>query len=170
MTVPPDPLLAALGVPASLAADVIHALRARKETVATAESLTAGLLCGVLTTVPGASAAVRGGLVVYATELKTRLAGVSAELLAEHGAVHPDVARELAVGAAARCGATWGVGLTGVAGPDPQDHVRPGRVYLGISGPATLRVDTIDLAGDRHAVRAGAVRTALIELRDVLRG
>ncbi|HEX4226495.1 MAG TPA: CinA family protein, partial [Pseudonocardiaceae bacterium] len=102
MTVPPDPLLAALGVPASLAVDVIHLLRSRSETVATAESLTAGLLCGVLTTVPGASVAVRGGLVVYATELKSRLAGVSAELLAEHGAVHPDVARELAVGAAAR--------------------------------------------------------------------
>lgn len=166
---PPDPLLAALGVPANLVADVIHSLRARSETVATAESLTAGLLCGVLTTVPGASVAVRGGLVVYATELKARLAGVSAELLSEHGAVHPDVARELAVGAAVRCGATWGVGLTGVAGPDPQDHVRPGRVYLGISGPATLRVDTIDLAGDRHAVRAGAVRSALLELRDVLR-
>ncbi|HEV3360602.1 MAG TPA: CinA family protein [Pseudonocardiaceae bacterium] len=166
---PPDPLLAALGVPANLVADVIHSLRARSETVATAESLTAGLLCGVLTTVPGASVAVRGGLVVYATELKTRLAGVSAELLSEHGAVHPDVARELAVGAAVRCGATWGVGLTGVAGPDPQDHVRPGRVYLGISGPATLRVDTIDLAGDRHAVRAGAVRSALLELRDMLR-
>ena len=160
-----DPLLAALGVPDALAYEVIGALRARRQTVATAESLTAGLLCAALTCVPGSSAAVRGGLVVYATELKTRLAGVSPDLLAEHGAVHPEVARQLAAGSAARCGATWGVGLTGVAGPDRQDGVAPGRVYLAIAGPETVRSATIDVAGDRHAVRAGAVLAALRELR-----
>jgi nicotinamide-nucleotide amidase len=69
---------------------------------------------------------------------------------------------------AARCGATWGIGLTGVAGPDPQDGVAPGRVYVAVAGPGTVRTATVDLAGDRHAVRAGAVRSALRELRIAL--
>jgi len=86
------------------AAALIAALVARGETVAAAESLTAGLVCATLAQVPGASAALRGGLVVYATELKTALAGVDARLLAEHGAVHPEVAAQLAVGARERRG------------------------------------------------------------------
>src|SRR5919201_5163572 len=109
---------------------LLDLLRRRGETVATAESLTAGMLCAALTDVPGASDVVRGGLVVYATALKHELAGVDAALLAEHGAVHPDVAGMLARGARQRCGADWGIGLTGAAGPDPQDGAAPGTVYL----------------------------------------
>ncbi|WP_328451643.1 CinA family protein [Amycolatopsis sp. NBC_00438] len=116
---------------------LVAALKARGETVAAAESLTAGLVCATLARVPGASAVLRGGLVVYATELKTRLAGVDPELLAEHGAVFPEVAAQLAVGARERCGATWGLGLTGVAGPAAQDGVAPGTVHLGLAGPGT---------------------------------
>jgi nicotinamide-nucleotide amidase len=93
------------------------ALLARSETVAAAESLTAGLFCATLATVPGASATLRGGVVVYATDLKTELAGVPADLLERHGPVSPQTAEALAEGVRARCGATWGVGLTGVAGP-----------------------------------------------------
>ena len=119
------------------AAALIAALVARGETVAAAESLTAGLVCATLARVPGASAALRGGLVVYATELKTALAGVAAGLLAEHGAVHPEVAAQLAEGARERCGATWGLGLTGVAGPAAQDGVAPGTVHIGLAGPGT---------------------------------
>ncbi|NUT97968.1 MAG: nicotinamide-nucleotide amidohydrolase family protein, partial [Saccharothrix sp.] len=78
------------------AADVVNALKSRGETVATAESLTGGLVAAEITTVPGASAVLRGGLVVYATDLKASLAGVDAALLAAHGAVHPEVARQLA--------------------------------------------------------------------------
>ena len=122
------------------AAALIAALVARGETVAAAESLTAGLVCATLAQVPGASAALRGGLVVYATELKTALAGVDARLLAEHGAVHPEVAAQLAVGARERCGATWGLGLTGVAGPAAQDGVAPGTVHVGLAGPGTPRL------------------------------
>jgi nicotinamide-nucleotide amidase len=152
-----DPLCDALGLDFAFVAGVVRLLAERGETVATAESLTAGLVAAALTTVPGASAVVRGGLVVYATDLKDRLAGVPAELLAAHGAVHPDVASALASGARTVCGADWGLGLTGVAGPDPQDGVTPGTVYFGIaqsSGTTTVR---LDLAGDRHRIRAGAV-------------
>ncbi|WP_447003689.1 CinA family protein [Saccharothrix isguenensis] len=143
------------------AEDVVRALLARGETVATAESLTAGMVTVELTSVPGSSAVVRGGLVVYATDLKHALAGVDGALLAEHGAVHPEVARQLAEGARERCGATWGLGLTGVAGPDPQDGVAPGTVHIGLSGSSHSSVESLTLGGDRHQVRAGSAAAAL---------
>ncbi|WP_158843065.1 CinA family protein [Saccharothrix deserti] len=151
------------------AADVVRALKERGETVATAESLTAGLVTAELTDVPGSSAVVRGGLVVYATDLKHTLAGVDATLLAEHGAVHPEVARQLAEGARERCGATWGLGLTGVAGPDPQDGVAPGTVHIGLSGPSGSFVETLTLGGDRHEVRVRSTSAVLDLLRSHLK-
>jgi nicotinamide-nucleotide amidase len=150
-------------------ADVLDTLRRRHETVATGESLTAGLLCAALTDVPGASDVVRGGVVVYATDLKQRLLGVDPQLLAEHGAVHPKVAEMLATGVRRRCGADWGLGLTGVAGPDPQDGVAPGTVHLGFAGPSGTTVRSIQVAGDRHAVRTAAVRVALEHFAELLR-
>ncbi|ACU39611.1 CinA family protein [Actinosynnema mirum] len=158
------------GAPDPLAAEVVGLLRARGETVATAESLTAGAVGALLAGVPGASAVLRGGLIVYATELKHSLAGVSADLLAEHGAVHPDVAAQLASGARDRCGATWGLGLTGVAGPDPQDGVPPGVVHIGVAGVSpvggpSVEVSSVTLSGDRHRVRVASVITALELLR-----
>jgi nicotinamide-nucleotide amidase len=156
-----NPLAESLGLDAAELADLIGTLKKKGETVATAESLTGGLVAAVLTSVPGSSAVVRGGLVVYATPLKHELAGVDDDLLAEHGAVHPDVAAQLADGARITCGATWGVGLTGVAGPDPQDGIEPGVVHIGVSGPDVAEVRTIGIDGNRHQVRAGAVTAAL---------
>nr|WP_083661798.1 CinA family protein [Actinophytocola xanthii] len=147
---------------------MVEALRERGETVATAESLTGGLVAAVLTSVPGSSAVVRGGLVVYATPLKTDLAGVSAADLADHGPVHPVVAEQLAEGARRTCGASWGLGLTGVAGPDPQDGVEPGVVHLGVSGPDGTTVRTIGVDGNRHQVRSAAVGAVLGLLRACL--
>jgi nicotinamide-nucleotide amidase len=144
------------------------ALLARGETVAAAESLTAGLFCATLAAVPGASATLRGGVVVYATELKAVLAGVPEDLLAAHGPVSPETARALAEGVRQRCGSTWGIGLTGVAGPDPVDAHRPGRVYLGISDGARTDVAELDLPGERAAVRQGAVDAAVTALLDRL--
>src|SRR3954451_24885209 len=105
-----------------------RALLDRAETVAAADSLTAGLFCATLASVPGASATLRGGVVVYATDLKVTLAGVPPELLAERGPVDPETAAALADGVRDRCAADWGIGLTGVAGPDPVDGPGPGRV------------------------------------------
>ncbi len=146
-----------------MTADLVARLRELRQTVATAESLTAGMVAAELASVPGASAVLRGGLIVYATELKAKLAGVDEELLAEHGAVHPDVAAQLAVGARERCEATWGLGLTGVAGPDPQDGVAPGTVYVAVAGPPGVEVRRLALAGSRNQVREGSV-TAVLEL------
>jgi nicotinamide-nucleotide amidase len=150
------------------AAELVAALTRRGETVATAESLTAGLVCATLARIAGASAVLRGGLVVYATDLKVALAGVDADLLAAHGAVHPEVAAQLAAGARERCGATWGLGLTGVAGPSAQDGVEPGTVYVALEGPATRTVRTLELAGDRDMIRTESVRTAFALLGEHL--
>ncbi|BCJ34897.1 competence protein [Actinocatenispora thailandica] len=141
--------------------EVVAELARRGETLATAESLTAGQLAGTVADVPGASAVLRGGLIVYAVDLKASLAGVSERLLAEHGPVHPEVARQLAAGARERCGATWGLATTGVAGPEPHGGQPAGTVYVGLAGPGVLRAERLTLPGDRAAVRAGTVAAAL---------
>ncbi|WP_345770586.1 CinA family protein [Blastococcus saxobsidens] len=155
---------------AALAGQVHRALLARRETVAAAESLTAGLLCAALASVPGASATLRGGAVVYATDLKATLAGVPEGVLAEHGPVSPQTAAALAEGIRLRCGADWGVGLTGVAGPDPVDGHGPGRVYLGTSDGERTDVAQLDLPGGRADVRSAAVASAFRTLLERLAG
>jgi nicotinamide-nucleotide amidase len=117
------------------AARVIVGLAGRGQTLAVAESLTGGLLAATLVDVPGASAVFRGGLVVYATDLKASLAGVDPDLLAERGPVDPDVAAALAAGARSRCGADWGLATTGVAGPTAQNGIGVGTVYIGLATP-----------------------------------
>jgi nicotinamide-nucleotide amidase len=140
----------------------LHArLRELGATVAVAESLTGGLVVAMLTETPGASQTVRGGLVVYATDLKATLAGVDPVLLAERGAVDPDVAAALANGARERLGATFGLGVTGVAGPDPQDGQPVGTVFAAVSGPAGGHVERRRFDGDRAAIRAAAVQLCL---------
>jgi nicotinamide-nucleotide amidase len=158
------------GAPPDPGAVLLHrALMDRGETVAAAESLTAGLFCATVASVPGASATLRGGVVVYATDLKTTLAGVPDGLLAEHGPVSSQAAAALADGVRDRCGATWGVGLTGVAGPDPVDGHGPGRVYLGIADGDRTDVVQLDLPGERSTVRAAAVAAAMEALLARLR-
>ena len=152
------------------AAEVLAALNARGETLAAAESLTGGLLSARIVDVPGASTVFRGGLIVYATDLKHTLAGVDAELLAERGPVDPDVAAALARGAARACNATWGVATTGVAGPDPQDGHPPGVCFVALAGPDGTRVQALALDGDRADVRAAAVAAALALLHAALTG
>lgn len=131
------------------------------QTVATAESLTGGLLAATIVDVPGSSKVFRGGLVVYATDLKHTLAGVDAGLLEREGPVSHDVALELARGARERCRADWGVSTTGVAGPTPQDGVAVGTVFVAVCGPASAVVRQLALEGDRPAIRGAAVAAAL---------
>jgi nicotinamide-nucleotide amidase len=145
----------------SLAAGIHDLLRGRGETLATAESLTGGLVGAVLTSVAGASATYRGGVVVYATDLKESLLGVPALLLRERGAVDPDVAAAMAAGVRDRLGTAWGLALTGVAGPDPQDGKGPGLVYVAVASPGGVSVAEHVFTGGRDAVRVAACREAL---------
>jgi nicotinamide-nucleotide amidase len=145
-------------------------LRRRGQTVATAESLTGGLLGGALTTMPGSSATFRGGVVAYAVELKASLLGVPDELLTRLGPVHPDTAAAMAVGARDHLGGTYGLATTGVAGPEPHGDQPVGTVDLACAGPepAGPVVRRHQLSGDRTQIRQQAVRAALELLCDVL--
>lgn len=140
---------------------LVELVQSHGATLATAESLTGGMVGATLTDVPGISAIYRGGLIVYATDLKVTLAGVPADLLADVGPVHPDTAAALATGVRERLGATYGLATTGVAGPDSQAGIEAGTVYVAVAGPATVRVRKLALSGDREAVRLGSVQAVL---------
>lgn len=152
------------------AAEVHRLLAQHGATVAVAESLTGGLLGAALTTTPGSSATFRGGLIVYATDLKETLAGVPGPLLEAEGPVSAHVAAALAAGARDRLGATYGVGVTGVAGPDPQNGQPVGTVHLAVAGPAEGEVRSLRCEGDREQIRAATVGAALSLLADAVGG
>jgi nicotinamide-nucleotide amidase len=141
---------------------VIAALVGRGESLATAESLTGGMIGMLLTTVPGASAVYRGGLITYATDLKHTLAHVSAATLEAYGPVAAETAGELARGAADRCGSDWGLAVTGVAGPEPQDGHPVGQVFVGLADPGgTVESRELSLSGDRDTIRRQTAEAAL---------
>ncbi|MGH1551161.1 CinA family protein [Leifsonia poae] len=152
---------------------VVRTLIDRGLTIAAAESLTGGLLTAELTSVPGASAVVLGGAVVYATELKHSLLGVDANLLDSEGPVHPEVARQLASGVRERLAvggraADLGVATTGVAGPDPQGGRPVGTVFVGVSSARGTRAVALELSGDREAIRRSTVVSAVTALAEEL--
>jgi nicotinamide-nucleotide amidase len=151
--------------------EIIELLVAGGQTLAVAESLTGGLVAAALTSVPGSSAAFRGGVVCYATDLKAALLGVPSDLLGRHGAVHPEVAAAMAEGAARRLAATFGAATTGVAGPDPADGQPVGTVYIAVSGGPGTKPDVRSLAltGNRQQIRAATVAQVLDLLLGVLR-
>jgi nicotinamide-nucleotide amidase len=155
----------------AVAQEIIGLLVGQAQTLAVAESLTGGLLAAAVTAVPGSSAAFRGGVVSYATDLKAALLGVPADLLDRHGAVHPAVAAAMAQGACRRLGATTGAATTGVAGPDPADGQPVGTVFVAVAaGPdATPEVRALALSGDRQQIRAATVTQVLGLLLGVLR-
>lgn len=137
---------------------LVTVLADRGLTVATGESLTGGLVCAELVSVPGASRVVRGGVVGYAYGVKSALLGVPAELLDRRGAVNAEVAGLLARGAADACRADIGLATTGAAGPDPSDGEAPGTVFVAVAGVADAPVvRRLALTGDRESIRRGAV-------------
>jgi nicotinamide-nucleotide amidase len=155
--------------PAVAAAAVVHQLVERRQTLSVAESLTGGLLAATIVDIAGVSAVFRGGLVVYATELKHTLAGVPQALLDERGPVDPDVALALAAGVRERCGTDWGLATTGVAGPEPQDGKPVGMVFVAAAGPGVATVRELSLPGARTDIRTASVSSALSLLAEQLR-
>lgn len=142
---------------------IIRAATERKLTIATAESLTAGLIAARLADVPGASAALRGGVIAYANDLKESLLGVPGDLLTREGSVHQDVAAAMAAGACARLEADIAVSTTGVAGPDAHDGKPVGTVYIGVAWWVTKEVSVTSwrFLGDRATIRQASVEHAL---------
>ncbi|MDR3069357.1 MAG: CinA family protein [Cellulomonas sp.] len=147
--------------PVGTAARLLAALEARGRTLAVAESLTGGAVCATLVAVPGASRVLRGAVVSYATDLKHRLLGVDADLLAASGAVHPQVARQMADGVRTGLGADVGLATTGVAGPEPADGQPVGTVYVAAAGPRHAEVRRLTLTGTRETIRAASVTQVL---------
>jgi nicotinamide-nucleotide amidase len=147
---------------------LVELLTERGETVASAESLTAGLVAATIADTPGASAVLLGGVVAYAARVKVELLGVPAELVDRVGTVHPDVAIGMAEGVRARLGATWGLSTTGVAGPGPAEGKPSGTVHVAVAGPAGTATVALRLKGGRAAVRSGAVHEVLsLALREI---
>ncbi|TFB56041.1 CinA family protein [Cryobacterium tagatosivorans] len=161
------------GADADPTALLIAELTARHLTIAVAESLTGGLLVAELVRIPGASVVVNGGVVAYQTELKHRLLAVDSSILNVHGPVHPDVAKQMAIGVRTHLAvggerADIGVSTTGVAGPDASDGHEPGTVFIGLSQGTGAWAIPLQLPGDRDAVRAEAVARAVQAVREIL--
>ena len=145
------------------------ALLARRQTLATAESCTGGLVGAALTGLPGSSAWYLGGVVAYANELKIRLLGVPAEILAAHGAVSLETARAMADGARARLGADYAVAITGIAGPDGGTPEKPvGLVYVGVAAPHGTATFKHHFSGSRAEIRQAATEAALRHLLEAV--
>jgi nicotinamide-nucleotide amidase len=153
----------------SLAAVVGELLRGRGQTLATAESCTAGRIAAELTATPGASEWFLGGGVVYANAAKTDLCGVSPAMLADHGAVSEAVARALAEGVRRRFGADWGIAVTGIAGPGGGSAEKPvGTVHYACAGPSGTQHRQVRLPYDRLRNLSASVALTLDLLRQGL--
>lgn len=150
-------------------ARLIDALIAAGETVAVAESLTGGLVCSTLVNPAGASRAIVGGLVAYSTDVKASVLCVDAGLLAERGALDAGVAVQMASQVRAKFGATIGVATTGVAGPDAQDGVAVGTVFVAVSSDRGDSVEQHHFTGTRDEIRWATVGAALTVLENSLR-
>lgn len=150
---------------ATLAGAVVDLLSARSATVAAAESLTGGLLGGELSATPGSGEVFVGGVVAYATPVKIALLGVPESLVETYGVISDECAAAMATGVRERLGATYGLSLTGVAGPDEQEGKPPGTVHVGLAGPGFAEARALRLPGDRAMVRSFSVTAALNLLR-----
>jgi nicotinamide-nucleotide amidase len=141
-------------------------LLARGETVATAESCTGGLLGSRITDVAGSSAWFLGGAICYTAAAKIDLAGVDPDLIREHGEVSEPVALALARGARTRFGTTWGIGITGIAGPTGGTPEKPvGTVHIAVSGPNAEQHRKLNWPAPRPMVKWFSTQAALDLLR-----
>lgn len=172
-----DQVVASLGDSVSgvddedLETTVVRLLLARGETVATAESATAGSIAARLARVPGASQVLVGGLVVYRDEAKLRLAGLDQDLLDREGAVSAATTHALASAARERTGADWGIGVTGVAGPGTVGGLPVGTAFWALAAPdGSCEVHDRIIPGDREAVGLRLGSAALDLLRRRLQG
>jgi len=160
-----------------LASVVGELLRSSGETLSVAESCTGGLLGQMLTEISGSSDYFWGGVISYDNSVKAGLLGVNSEDLEKLGAVSDTVAEQMAMGVKTRLSTTWGLSITGIAGPDGGTETKPvGLVYIGLAGPGdevssfkynfgTMRVGLRPTVGDRSFIRHLSACTALDLLR-----
>ncbi|WP_371168717.1 CinA family protein [Aliiroseovarius sp. 2305UL8-7] len=152
------------------AATLLDLCRRNGVKIATAESCTGGMVGAWLTEVSGSSDVYERGFITYSNDAKCQMLGVSPTTLEAHGAVSPEVAREMAMGALARSNADLAASITGVAGPGGSDHKPEGRVCFGIAGPNGCHTETIEFGAlGRDAVRRAAANHAITRLIEAAR-
>jgi nicotinamide-nucleotide amidase len=144
---------------------VLRLLAERRFTLASAESVTAGLVAHRLATIPGASNWLRGGIVAYTNEMKTRLLGVPAALIEQHTAVSGPVAEAMAAGARERFGSDLAVSTTGYAGPAARPDEPVGLVYVGLASPGGVRSWSFNWFGTRSEIQSRTAKFALNRVR-----
>lgn len=143
------------------AEEIVAQLTQHHLTIATAESLTAGMLSSAFADVPGASAVLQGGVVAYNNTIKHRVLGVSADTLAARGAVDAETAKQMAVGARQRFNADLGIATTGVAGPDPSEGKAVGIVFIALDTADATTAKLLRIDGDRAHIRKATVAACL---------
>lgn len=139
---------------------VVNALTERGETVAVAESVTAGGLGHAITFTPGASHVFLGGVIAYTNSVKVDHLGVGAELIEEFNVVSEEVANAMADSVREKFGTTWGIATTGIAGPGDYDGIPEGTVWVAIRGPINQTIQ-LQLDSGREAIRTGAISSAI---------
>lgn len=161
-------------MPFDQAREILTTLRSANKTLATAESITGGLLSGALTDIPGSSDVFLGGVIAYSPVIKSKLLGVDSALIRAHGVVSKEVSLAMAAGACSWLGSDWAIATTGVAGPGDSDGVAAGTVWIAIvgrsGGSLTEFSEQLSLAGNRHEVRVSAIACAFDAFTRILRG
>jgi nicotinamide-nucleotide amidase len=151
-----------------LVSEIHGSLRARGETLSTAESLTAGGLSYALTIVPGASDVFLGSITAYRPEVKVSHLKVEEGIIAQHSVVSEEVAIQMGHGANESFGSTWSIATTGVAGPGPADGSEAGKVFVAFVGPIT-QVMELSLSGEREVIRNATIASAIASFARILR-
>lgn len=151
-------------------AELVAAAVTANLTVATAESITGGMVAATLIQVPGASGMMQGGVVAYQNVVKERVLGVSTALLESNGAVDPQVACAMALGVCTATGARVGISTTGVAGPEPHQGKNVGHVFIAVALDGEAQPYEYHFGGDREMIRLQATQEAISLLEQVIRG
>jgi nicotinamide-nucleotide amidase len=142
------------------AKNVIAALVDRGQTLAVAESVTAGGLGSAITSTPGASQVFLGGVIAYSNEVKINILGVDAAIIEKFSVVSEEVANAMADAVRAKFGTTWGIATTGIAGPGDYQGIPEGTVWVAIRGPVNQTIQ-LQLDSGREAIRTGAISSAI---------
>jgi len=148
--------------------EIIRTLGESNESLATAESITAGGLSSAITSVEGSSLIFLGAIVAYQNHIKTDILGIDESIIATHTVYSQEVAIAMAQAVREKFGATWAIATTGVAGPGPTDGVPSGTVWVAIDGPVTQSLE-LSLSGGRESVRNATVATAIGSFTRILR-
>ncbi|WP_099974435.1 CinA family protein [Lactobacillus terrae] len=149
--------------------EVVNQLKLRNIKITAAESLTSGLFLATVANVPGASEILEGGFVTYSDQSKIDLIGVSKNVIEENTVVSSEVAADMATKSARKMNANLGVGLTGVAGPDPLEGNPVGTVFIGVSLEDNVVTEEFHFTGDRELIRNKSVLSAFLMIKNVLK-